>query len=87
MPPLTTILHPVAPSHTAQAALSAHWSFKGTTYYFGHKIAEVEAVFGHHGTQDLGDWFGRFGFQPHRAVNGYQVQSKSKEHKRMSARI
>lgn len=79
------ILHPVALSHTAQAALSAHRSFKKTTYYFGHKIAEVEAVFGDHGTQDLCDWFGRFGFQPHGAVNGYQVQSRSRERKRMSA--
>lgn len=39
----------------------------------------MEAVFGHHGTQDLGDWFGRFGFQPHRTVNGDQIQSKEKE--------
>lgn len=46
------------------------------TYYFDNKIAEVEAVLGHHGTQDLGDWFGRFGLQPHRAVDGHQVQSK-----------
>lgn len=48
------------------------------TYYFGHKIAEVEAVLGHHGTQDLSDWFGGFGFQAHRAVNGYQVQPRIK---------
>lgn len=47
-----------------------HYSHWGTTYYFGHKFVEVEAVFGHHGTQDLSDWFGWFGFQPHRAVYG-----------------
>ena len=39
----------------------------------------MEAVFGHHGTQDLGDWFGRFGFEAHGAVNGDQVQSGSRE--------
>lgn len=53
----------------------------GATYYFGHKFPEVEAVFGHHGTQDLGDRFGGFGFQPHGAVNGDQVQSGYREHK------
>lgn len=39
----------------------------------------MESVFGHHGTQDLGDWFGRFGFEPHGAVDGHQVQSGSRE--------
>lgn len=80
------ILHPVALPHTTRAALWTHRSFKrisalwplGTTYYFGHKIAEVETIFGHHGAQDLSDWLGRFGFQPHGAVNGNQVQSRSK---------
>ena len=38
----------------------------------------MEAVFGHHGSQDLSDGFGRLGFQPHGAVNGYQVQSRIK---------
>lgn len=39
----------------------------------------MEAIFGHHGTQDLGDRFGRFGFQAHGAVNGNQVQSESRQ--------
>lgn len=39
----------------------------------------MEAIFGHHGTQDLGDRFGRFGFQAHRAVNGNQVQSERRQ--------
>lgn len=90
--PLTMILHPVALSHTAQAAPGTHRSLKkrgikgivatigGLTYYFGHEIAELEAVFGHHGTQDFSDWLGGLGFQPHRAVNGNQVQSRNEKH-------
>ncbi|KAF3837043.1 hypothetical protein F7725_004507 [Dissostichus mawsoni] len=46
------------------------------------RIAEVEAIFGHHGTQDLSDGFGRFGLQTHGAVNGDQVQSRSTERAR-----
>lgn len=72
---LTTLLHPGAASRAAQE-LKRHRSV--VTYYFGHKITEVEAVFGHYRSQDLGDGLGRFGFQPHRAVNGDQVQPESK---------
>lgn len=76
------ILHPVAQSHTTQAAVWTHGSFKRikaleTTYYFGHKISKVETIFGHHGPQDLSDWLGRLGFQPHGAVNGHQIQPTS----------
>lgn len=85
--PLTMILHPAAPSQTTQAALWTHRSLKniktlqpqGVTYYFGHEFTEMEAIFGHHRTQDLSDRLRRFGFQTHRAVNRYQVQSGSKE--------
>lgn len=35
----------------------------------------MEAVFGHHRAQDLGDRLGGFGLQAHRSVNGNQVQS------------
>lgn len=44
----------------------------------------MEAIFGHHGTQDLSDGFGRFGLQTHGAVNGDQVQSRSTERARVN---
>lgn len=47
----------------------------------------MEAILGHHGAQDLSDRFGRFGFQPHRAVNRYQVQSRSEERAQVNISI
>lgn len=71
---------PPSESHTAQEP-ERHESIVatvGTTYYFDYKITQIEAIFSHNRTEDLCDWFGWFGFQPHRAIDGYQVQSRSK---------
>lgn len=54
------------------------------THYFGHKITEIQAVFGHHGTEDLCDWFRGLGFKTHGAVNRHQVQPKSKHTARVT---
>lgn len=69
------MLHPVTP---ATPSHTPWWGWEwgvGGTYYFGHQISEVEAVFGHHRAQDLGDRLGGFGLQAHRSVDGNQVQS------------
>lgn len=58
-PPSNTVTHFTGCSQDQNTL--RHYRPQGVTYYFGHQISEVEAVFGHHRAQDLGDWFGWFG--------------------------